>query len=484
MQLQRMEVLMKKTILFSLLIAMFLLAACVTAEVSGPQTVPENTVEAATPTPEVFIPLDPSPTPVKSSLPLSCQVTDLNVFTDEAAGYCFAYPVQFAPGETSDQGVSVLGPALDESAEPLQASLDVEVQPAYDGSELARLVDAYLSQSGFQNLPWTIERSGLTLGGEPAERLEPIPGLGSSRIVMALHGDQLYTLRFGPLEQELAKPDLEALFQTVTGSFAFFDGTVAPQPGSGTNTASWLEFGQTISLDYDPALAPWVDTLSVPAVPTGGDEPSFGPHPAYADFRFLGFQGGRVYELPFVPGFDNMVAHVAVFQTVDFPDYVGDTFFGFPGQLQALTDVLQNGVDPSRCAEPLYAYEESLPFLPWVNAKQTLCAQPKILNFQSGKGLRYLTYYSQGVDPVIDSRIFYTFQGLSADGKFYISASFPVATGVFPSETPEGPLFPDPAYLETMKEQVTQLNAQPADGFEPTLSTLDALVASIRIGTP
>ena len=88
------------------------------------------------------------------------------------------------------------------------------------------------------------------------------------------------------------------------------------------------------------------------------------------------------------------------------------------------------------------------------------------------------------MDPVLDSMVFYTFQGLSVDGKYYVSASFPVATGVFPNEPPEGPLFPDPAFLETMKEQVTQLNAQPADRFEPALSTLDALVASIRIGTP
>jgi len=89
------------------------------------------------------------------------------------------------------------------------------------------------------------------------------------------------------------------------------------------------------------------------------------------------------------------------------------------------------------------------------------------------------------MDPVLDSMVFYTFQGLSADGKYSISTSFPVASGViFPTETPEGPLFPDPAYLKSMKEQVTQLNAQPGDRFEPALSTLDALVVSIRIGTP
>ena len=51
--------------------------------------------DPAAPTPEVFIPLDPSPTDSGSELPLPCQATDLNVYIDRAAGYCFAYPLGF-----------------------------------------------------------------------------------------------------------------------------------------------------------------------------------------------------------------------------------------------------------------------------------------------------------------------------------------------------------------------------------------------------
>jgi hypothetical protein len=476
---------MKKTTLFSFLIVMFLLASCVTAEAEKPQAVTENSIDASTP--EIFIPLDPSPIPMESNLPQSCQVTDLKVYTNEALGYCFAYPDQFTLEENASQGVTLIGPSLDQNAEPLRASLGVGAQPVPQESDLARLVDGYLGQSSFQNLPWAIERSSLTLAGEPAERLEPIPGLGSARMVMVLHENHLFTLQFHPVDQELAKSDLEALYQTVVGSLAFFDGSGSSQPGDSTQTASWNEFGAAIHLSYDPKLAPWVETLTVPAIPTDSAEPFFAVHPAYAAFRFLGFQGGRVYDLPFVT-VENRVAQVIIFQTADFPDYMNDSPFGFPGQLQVLTDILQNGVDPARCAEPMYAYEQSLPFLPWLNSKQTFCAQPKILNFQSGKGLRYLTFYSQGVDPALERQVFYTFQGLSDDGKFYISASFPVSTGIFPEEPPKvqilpDQVFPDPAFIETMKEQVAQLNAQAPDGFAPSLSTLDALVRSIRIDT-
>ncbi len=50
--------------------------------------------------------LDPSPTPSDSTLPLTCQVTDLKVYINEMDGYCFAYPMRFTLGDQpSDQPV-------------------------------------------------------------------------------------------------------------------------------------------------------------------------------------------------------------------------------------------------------------------------------------------------------------------------------------------------------------------------------------------
>lgn len=182
-------------------------------------------VDSATPTPEVFIPLDPSPSPSGSTLPMTCQVTDLNVYVDRAAGYCFAYPSHFTLGDQPSDSPPVLGPALDDSLDPVRVSLEIKTEPAPEGSALTVLVDDYLTRpelhpSGF---PWTIERSSTVLGGEPAERLEDVPGRLSSRLVMALHENTLFTLRFHPSDAAVAGADLEALFQTVTGSFVFLD---------------------------------------------------------------------------------------------------------------------------------------------------------------------------------------------------------------------------------------------------------------------
>src|SRR5688500_13302492 len=104
----------------------------------------------------------------------------------------------------------------------------------------------------FHDLPVQITRERWWLGSETAEKLEPIPGLLSSRVVIALHENILFTLRFHPAHLEVAKPELDALTQTVTGSFAFLPGNVTSFPR--VQTVSWLEFGEAISLSYDSLL--------------------------------------------------------------------------------------------------------------------------------------------------------------------------------------------------------------------------------------
>jgi len=173
---------------------------------------------------EVFIALNPSPTPPASALPRSCQLTDLKVAISEAGGYCLAYPEKFTRDEGAAQGeLRIFGPPLDNSAKPLQIRLDVTTQPVPPGSDLSRLVDAYLLQAGLQDRPESITRSHQQLGGEPAQLLADVPSRPSSRLILALHQGRLFTLRFQPTDVALAEANLAELFQTVTGSFSFLD---------------------------------------------------------------------------------------------------------------------------------------------------------------------------------------------------------------------------------------------------------------------
>jgi hypothetical protein len=438
-----------------------------------------------TPTPEIFNPLQPSPTASKNDLPLTCQVTDLEVYINQEWGYCFAYPSGYDldDAQGANGTVALYGPPLDVSLEPVQVSLVISPVLVPSGSQLSALADAYLSSAAFQNLPWDISRQITQLGGEPAEVLEPLPGRLSYRQVLALHQDRLYTLQFSPVDVNLASSDLEAMYQTVTGSFAFF-----PTQSIATSivTTSWYEFGRNIQFSYDSRLAPWVEASTIPAIPASENILFAEAHPVYAQFRCLGFQGGRLYDLPMLP-FENRVAQANIFQTADFPGYGDDQALGFPSQLDALQAFLKSP-DFDRCGH-LYAEDElSLPILPWLYARQAFCSQPKILEFDGGKGVRYLTFYTQDPSPVLDRQIFYTFQGLTEDGKFYIAAFLPVTTGIFPVDPPDCPRCGDPNFNpfveweEVTSQELSQLNGLESADFLPHLTALDEMIKTLQIG--
>jgi hypothetical protein len=120
-----------------------------------------------------------------------------------------------------------------------------------------------------------------------------------------------------------------------------------------------------------------------------------------------------------------------------------------------------------------------LPFLPLLNEAQVFCAQPEYVEFNGGKGIRYLTAFSQGILPLVESSVFYTFQGLSEDGEFYISATFPVLTGIFPLEIHPGVEGQQPENMTPA--QLDALNAQSGDLFQPSLVQLDAVVRSLKV---
>jgi hypothetical protein len=126
-----------------------------------------------------------------------------------------------------------------------------------------------------------------------------------------------------------------------------------------------------------------------------------------------------------------------------------------------------------------------LPFLPMWNAAQVYVASPQILAFQSGRGARYLSCYAQAIVPVGNGCIFYTYQGLTADGNYYLSVVMPIRLDTldlpeykdkFDYATMDGPKYE--AYL---KEMLNVITAAKPEEFSPSMSELDALVKSVLV---
>ena len=148
-------------------------------------------------------------------------------------------------------------------------------------------------------------------------------------------------------------------------------------------------------------------------------------------------------------------------------------------QIAKLKAVISNG--------PLT--KETLPN--WVmNAAQLFASQMKVLDFKGGRGVRFVTQYAQYPAPINNHELFYLFQGLTNDGKYYVVATLPVTSSILPEdEKPEAPVpadgvplptatVPDDAYYEAVTKA---LDAMYEDSFNPSLFQLDAMVQSITV---
>jgi hypothetical protein len=126
----------------------------------------------------------------------------------------------------------------------------------------------------------------------------------------------------------------------------------------------------------------------------------------------------------------------------------------------------------------------ALPFLPNWNAAQLFQPMPAFISFQNGQGIRFLTEFGQYAAPVNNTDLFYTFQGITNDGKYYISAILPVTHPSLPADSNVGEAIQNKLYEDYdgyLNETLPALAAQPLDSFTPSIALLDAMIQSLKI---
>ncbi len=129
-------------------------------------------------------------------------------------------------------------------------------------------------------------------------------------------------------------------------------------------------------------------------------------------------------------------------------------------------------------------FNDELPFLPMWPAAQIFNTGIEFIDFENGSGVRFLTMYGQDMGPINNQRLFYTFQGLTDDGRYYISAVLPVTHPGLPedgSETVDDWQAFEDSWEGYLTETTTWLDAQAAFFFNPMLTDLDAMIASIQV---
>lgn len=150
-----------------------------------------------------------------------------------------------------------------------------------------------------------------------------------------------------------------------------------------------------------------------------------------------------------------------------------------PYALQIIDSLGQTLID-----QPTDGQFSNLPFLPIWNAAQIFSAKVEYFDFQNGSGIRYLTMYGQAIYPVDNTNLFYTYQGLTSDGRYYISAILPVINGGLPNDGSSqiGDYMEfEENWDNYISQTITWLNEQSPQNFLPSLESLDAMMSSFMI---
>lgn len=147
-----------------------------------------------------------------------------------------------------------------------------------------------------------------------------------------------------------------------------------------------------------------------------------------------------------------------------------------PPRVRDLQNLIANGAGDSVV----------LPFLPVIPQAQSFHIFETGLSFNGGQGVRFITEYSESPTPISSKSILYTFQGLTADGRYWVAVTLPIGNSILPATNdtlPEG--YTDESlilgYDAYVREVKAALEAQPPDSFFPAIESLDNLVRSITV---
>ena len=116
-------------------------------------------------------------------------------------------------------------------------------------------------------------------------------------------------------------------------------------------------------------------------------------------------------------------------------------------------------------------------------------AQVHGLDFQNGKGIRYLTQFDQAPMPVNNNEMIYYFHGITNDGQYYVEAILPIQAPFLVADgNPDTALPADgipfligdgiPGYFSAITERI---NSTDTFSFTPYLEHLDSMMQSFQV---
>lgn len=275
------------------------------------------------------------------------------------------------------------------------------------------------------------------------------------------------------LTTKATSTDTQAVIQPTVTSTINVPTATSPAPTS-SPTPSFIGVNKSldgISLSIPSCLATDATAAVIPASDTEADMPAFAINPEYRKISFVGYPLSNTFWEPMV-------------QVIPIDQYIAMDADIATG-VSNLQKLLQS--------QPKDIHQE-IPFLLIQNAAQLFQAKIDDQTFQNGQGIEFLTEYGQAFDPVNNTDLFYSFQGLTKDGKYWISIILPINASYLQADynstaVPAGGInAPDlnsstfsADYQNYYAQMVQKLASTTNDQFSPSLSCIHQLVQSIHI---
>ena len=377
--------------------------------------------------------------------------SETKLLRNTEGAYCLLYPVEYS---TSLPGNIIINPVSTPGGDmPGDAWMSVNIESAANHTA-TQIADEQIASVG---TGFNIDRIDIMVDGEQGIVIDGLPGQDSTRKVLVVHNDRLYTLMFTPWYPNATDPTpLEHLYAMAIETFHFL-----PANSSEVSTGTVISSMET-SFILPTELASGTQNETVPQ--TSPDEP-MQIWPAHT--RIV-LQGYPLQDTAYKP-------QILIFPADEYQQMSNDpasSEYDARTMISSLQSIL------STQKFPLQGYY--LPTLPDQHARQIFHAQETILSFKNGNGIRYITEYSQAAFPAFGGGdMLYTFQGLTDDGKYYVSVMMPInLAGLEPMPDSAANPAQYPGYLMKTISQINQAGNQ----FNPSLESLDALAQSLMVG--
>ncbi|MET0622672.1 MAG: hypothetical protein ABW250_06820 [Pyrinomonadaceae bacterium] len=236
-----------------------------------------------------------------------------------------------------------------------------------------------------------------------------------------------------------------------------------------------------VRITFDVTLAREATAKTVPASPLeAADEKPDGVYPEHVAFTLVGMRGAPANSY-----------HEPVVRVSAVAEYLR-AFSVSPRHVRDAERTLNELRRLLRRRRPA-ALKGNVPMLPFPDATEVFHARVRYLRFSGGSGVAFLTQGQQDTELINSQHTSYEFRGLTDDGRFYVSAVFPVAAPPIAASRDAAPHYgytPElviddararrryDAYVEGVRRRLERLRPEQ---FGPDLRLYDELLSSIEI---